>query len=392
MAAPAVVANPLQGAGAGPAPTALSPGQVLGLQRSAGNRAVSRVIARQHATPPAPPPAGTAPNASATTKAGLTRAEFVPTGGEPSSSGTVSVVADGEHAVTLNAPEVTATGKVEWTPPAAAPAPAAPAAPAPAPAGGGAPPAAGAPPERPTEVRVGWINTVLEGKREFLYTEDGTPGGKVVRSEQMQAPAGARDAMWSKDPRTGKQVQHSSSEAPFYGPAKRISPGQSADLEPFKDTPGAGAAREVEGPDGKKGKLAKISGADRFRLSIGVTEVGNNDTIHLTAKEWTVPWDVTLDQKGLGTGSAISFQKYMGRLEDIKRGEGFAVGEAGRFPWPQTPEEVKTMTTSELTQAIPYAEKQDVELVDADVPGVARPQPVRDRHRARQGERRPHLG
>ena len=171
------------------------------------------------------------------------------------------------------------------------------------PAGGGAPPAAGAPAARPTEVRVGWINTVLEGKREFLYTEDGTPGGKVVRREQMQAPAGARDAMWANDPRTGKQVQHSSSEAPFYGPAKRISPGQSADLEPFKDTPGAGAAREVEGPNGKKGKLAKISGADRFRLSIGVTEVGNNDRIHLTAKEWSVPWDVTLDQKGLGTGS-----------------------------------------------------------------------------------------
>jgi len=359
--APAVVANPFEGAGAGPVPTAITPPQALALQRRAGNRAVARLIARQVPTPD-PPSAGTAPGASASTDKGLRHGEFTAKGGDPQSSGTVTATADGTASVNLSAPKVTADGGVSWhkpADPAAAPAPAA-GVPAPAsapPAGGAATPAADA---KPGEARIGWLNTLLSGERIFTYTEDGTPSGKLVREIRMMGPSGGRDAMFSNDARTGKQVPHSSSEAPFYGPAKRVKPGESATLEQFSDEPGAAVKRQMQGPGGEQGKLAKISGADRFRLSIGIAEVDNPSTIHLTAKEWSVPWDVAVDQKGVGSGGKVSIEDFKGQLADIKRGEGYVVGEAEQFPWPQTPDEVKSFSTSELMRAIPYAEKKDV--------------------------------
>ena len=170
--APAVEAHPLAGAGAGPARAPVTPGQALALQRSAGNRAVTRILARR--TPP--PPAGTAPGASAATAKGLKHGDFAPTGGDPTASGNVTVSASGPSAVTVNAPQITATGSVAWNPPAAAPAaPGTPATPPPAtppagtpPAAPGAAPAGGAPAAPaapPTEARAGWINTLLSADR-----------------------------------------------------------------------------------------------------------------------------------------------------------------------------------------------------------------------------------
>jgi hypothetical protein len=329
------------GMGAGFAPTSLTPGQAVALSRTAGNQAVTQLIARQPAAAPAaPPPAGTAPGASASTAKGLKHADFSPTGGDPSASGTVSVTPNGADAVTLNAPEVTAGGGVTWNAPATPPDPA-------------------APPPDPAEARAGWINTLLSGDRKLTYTEDGTPGGKVVREQHMMSTPGGRDAMWAEDKRTGTQVQHSGSEAPFYGSAKRVRRGETVQLDQFKDQPGGGAQREMEGTGGAKGKLAKVSGADKFRLSVGIAEVGNAETIHLTAKEWTVPWDVTVDQKGGGQGAAISVDAFRGQLQDIERGKGFVVGDAGDFPWPQTPDDVKRFTSTELMNAIPYAQSLD---------------------------------
>jgi hypothetical protein len=338
--APAAAPSPAF-AGIGFAPGSLTPGQAIALQRTAGNHAVTGLLSRQPvAAPAAPPPAGTAPGASATTDKGLKHADFSTTGGDPSTSGTVTVAAEGPGGVVLNAPKITADGGVTW----AAPPPPDPAAPAPA---------------GPTEARAGWLNTLLSGDRVFTYTADGTPGGKVVREEHMMGPEGGRDAMFSTDARTGKRVPHSSAEAPFYSAARRLKPGETVALEQFIDQPGASVQREVEGSGGEKGKLAKIGGADRFRLSIGIAEVDNASTIHLTAKEWTVPWDATVDQSGRGTGSAISVADFKGRLEDIERGKGYVVGEAEQFPWPQTPEEVKSFSSPELIRAIPYAERQD---------------------------------
>ena len=343
-AAPSLGAAFGGGLGAGFAPTDLTPRQAIALSRTAGNQAVARLLARQPAAAAAapPPPAGTAPGASAATAKGLKHADFTPSGGDPTATGSVSVTPNGPDAVTLNAPEIKATGSVAWNAPATPPDPAAP------------------PPDTPTEARVGWINTLLSGDRKFTYTEDGTPGGKVVREQHMMSTPGGRDAMWSPDKRTGKQVQHSSSEAPFYSSAKRLKPGESAELEPFTDQPGGGAERQMDGSGGVKGKLAKVSGADKFRLSIGIAEVGNAETIHLTAKEWTVPWDVDVDQQGGGKGGVVSIEDFKGRLQDIERGKGFVVGDAGDFPWPQTPEDVKRFTSSELLNAIPFAERIDV--------------------------------
>ncbi len=303
-------------------------------------------MARQAAPAPpgaAPGSAHTAPGASGATAKGLTHAEFTPGGGAPQTAGTVSVTRAGSEVV-LSSPKITAEGSVAWKAPAT-------------PAGGGAPPPR--PPGTPDDVRVGWINTLLEGDRVFTYTADGSPGGKVVREERGMAPAGGRDAMFDNDRRTGRQVPHRDSEAPFYSATRRVRPGEKTDLVPFVDEPGTGAPLEVHGAGGEKGRLAKVSGADRFRLSIGVAEVGDPASIHLTAKEWAVPWDVTVSEAGTGAGGPIAVEDYKGRLEDIRRGQGYVVGEAERFPWPRSPEEVKAFTTDELIKATPYAERRD---------------------------------
>ena len=73
------------------------------------------------------------------------------------------------------------------------------------------------------------------------------------------APEGGRDAMFDQDKRTGKQVPHSTAEAPFYSTAKRVKPGESVTLDQFTDQPGAAVQRQVES-GGQQGKLAKISG------------------------------------------------------------------------------------------------------------------------------------
>src|SRR4051794_6659456 len=106
--APAPAAAPSAAfAGIGFAPGSLTPGQAIALQRTAGNHAVTGLLSRQPAAAPAaPPPAGTAPGASATTDKGLKHADFSTTGGDPSTSGTVTVAAEGPGGVVLNAPKI----------------------------------------------------------------------------------------------------------------------------------------------------------------------------------------------------------------------------------------------------------------------------------------------
>ena len=54
---------------------------------------------------------------------------------------------------------------------------------------------------------------------------------------------------------------------------------------------------------------------------------------------------MTVDQQGVGTGGKVSVEDFKGLLADSSRAVGYVVEDAEQFPWPHTPEEVKTFST-----------------------------------------------
>jgi hypothetical protein len=145
---------------------------------------------------------------------------------------------------------------------------------------------------------------------------------------------------------------------PFYQKPKTIHPGDTADVA-FEDEPKSGETPlKLRGSDGKEYTLGRVTGSDQFRLSVGVAEVDDNAAIHLSATEWTVPWNMDVVGGG-GTGSAAHIDAFKGKLEDIKPGEGWTTADAQRFPWPRDEAEAQSLTSTELIKGIPFAERAD---------------------------------
>jgi hypothetical protein len=337
-----------------PGPSALSTGQVLALQRSVGNGAVSAMLAGGRPGMPARSLARvgephTEPGVSKATPKGLVAADFSVSGGAPSApaKASASTMKREKDSVTFDSAKVTASATVTWGSAAAAPG-AAPATPAPAPAPD---------PAKPMDASVGFINTILASERTLTYTDNGKPDGKVVAMLRSATPKGTRDAWWSKKDGGGQQ-ENTNTFKPFYSKPETLKPGESKTIS-FEDQPGDSAPLTMKSMDGKTtGKLARMSGADSFRLSVGVTELGGADKpIHLAASEWTVPWDLDVPQVegDTTTGRDVDIAKYKGALEDIKPGEGFGVGDAKTIPYPVTDEDVATMGLQQLLVAIPFA-------------------------------------
>jgi hypothetical protein len=301
-----------------------------------GKRSSGRSIARQ------PAPAGTAPGASAKTKSGIVRGDFESpepkvtlTGGPPTAKKA------GEDKVELSGPGIEASANVTWK---AAPQPD-PAAPAP-------------PPDPPVET--GFIQTVLHSDRGFVYTEDGKPGGKVGREVRDIVPEGSRDArhLAGQKDNKGKPIQ-GSGRGPFYQLPRAIKRGESGDVTMTDEPTGGDTPFKLKGSDGKEHTLAKITGSDHFRLSVGVAETSDyGNPIHLSAKEWTVPWDMEV-AGGSGQGKAAHLDKFLGSLDDIKPGTGWATADAQRFPWPHDEAEAQSLSSDQLIKAIAFAQSVD---------------------------------
>lgn len=334
----------------------VSPGRasiadVLRLQRSAGNRLVSRWLARQPAAPTPPPgPPGTAPGASARTPKGLTRDDFEPVSFDPKFIGDnqlEAVPGAGGDTIDLKAPEVVANAKVTMKKPDTAPAD--PAAPAP-------------PPDKPKSATVGFIQTVLNSERRLRYTEDGTAQGKLGVEIRDAVPPGSRDARSAKGAKAqGGGPVEGSGWAPFYQEPKPVSPDTPTEVAFNDHTTQTGIQLKLKGTDDKLYTLSQVVGGDSFRLSVGAIEPdGPKSPIHLAAKEWRVPWDMTLDASHKAKGGKIDVGKYEGKLEDISPATGWSDRDAQQFRWPQDEAEAEKLDTSSLVKGIPFAQRWDV--------------------------------
>jgi hypothetical protein len=335
---------------------------VLALQRSAGNAAVARLVqergplaggdgsgtgddevdagrraylARQAA------PAGTAPGASAKTKSGITRADFEsPTPKINLKGGPPTAKKVGDDKVELAGPGIEGSANVKWKPPDQ--------------------PDPNAPPPTPDRVEIGFIQTVLHSDRGFLYTDDGKPTGKVGREVRDIVPEGSRDArhLAGQKNNKGKPIQ-GSGRGPFYQEPRGLKRGESGDVTMTDEPTGGDTPFKLTGSDGKVYTLARVRGSDNFRLSVGVAETTDyGSPIHLSAIEWTVPWDMDV-AGGSGQGAAAHIDKFRGQLEDIKPGVGWATADAQRFPWPHDEAEAQSLSSGELVKAIPFAQQID---------------------------------
>ena len=161
---------------------------------------------------------------------------------------------------------------------------------------------------------------MLSSRRTFLYTEGGTPGGKVGVELRDAVPDGTRDARATKgESAIGGGPVEGSGFAPFYQQPRSIGQDQETDVTFTDHTTQSGIKLTLKGTDDKLYTLSQVVGGDHFRLSVGAVDQGEGkkDPIHLAAKEWRVPWDMTLDANHSAKGGQIGKEDYKGRLEDI---------------------------------------------------------------------------
>ena len=176
-------------------------------------------------------------------------------------------------------------------------------------------------------------------------------------------PDGTRDARATKgQSAVGGGPVEGSGFAPFYQQPRSLSQDQETDVTFTDHTTQTGIKLTLKGTDDKLYTLSQVVGGDHFRLSVGAVDQGEGakDPIHLAAKEWRVPWDMTLDASHSAKGGRIGTEDYKGRLEDISPATGWSDRDAQQFRWPRDEAEAQQLDTASLIKGIPYAERWDV--------------------------------
>jgi hypothetical protein len=269
--APVTAAVP---AAAGPMPSGaggLTPATVLALQRSAGNAAVSAVLARQPTpAPAAPPAAGGGPK-----EGPLAAGEIQVQGGGPKPKGSWAMESkvDGDRLV-LGSPLVEFDATLSVAAPATE--------------------------RKIPSTTVGFIQTVKTADRQGIYTTDGTPSGQPVATKHTSA-AGTRDVQTNlvadaggvQLDDSGKPVQFQKALPPWYDNPGYLDDQQRSTTVSTADKTKAVFPLETEYL-GKKGKLAKTAGADRFRMAVAA-KPGDAAATFLKSEDWDSPWDSTID-------------------------------------------------------------------------------------------------
>jgi hypothetical protein len=332
---PAPVQAPAVQAVAAPAPAVgFGPAQVLALQRSAGNAATAAYLRRQPAPAATPPPAAAGP---------LTAGDLEGSIELPSARNSASLKArvdkiGGQETVIVESDVVDLKGEVT------------------AKENDPANPGATIDPD----VRVGFVQTVEEVGRIGKYTEDGTPAGKPYADVRPFVKPGTRDVQGQ---RTAKGAASSDKATPpFYDAFQTLN--KRGQTRPLESMDRLSHALDLEIADGK-GKLASLSGTDRFRTSVTAHQPPAAP-IHLDAAEWSQDWTMALDPSThTGTGAAPTAQTFKGQLAAIGTPTGAANRDQITWTAIKDPAALAQLSHAELLQALPMAREQDRPVYEA---------------------------
>ena len=265
VAAPAMGgAMPL---GLGPVSAPMTPARVLALQRSAGNAAVTAMLAREEKekTPVTGP------------------GDFGVSGGAPQVGGTVTAKPEGEG-VRAESPDVKYQTAKVWLQEGKT-------------LGG--------------SQNFGFVQNLVTSTRGAVWRRGGEPDGEVTKNWRS-GQGKAYDAV--SDPNDDSKI-HKAVFAPFYWPPGSINDenvaASPAETDPVAhDQPGF----TLEAKDEEGGRLTEFVGADQFKLGVGVKK---GDAFYtLAAWDWAVPWDMKVDKDLNGAGKAVTSEEVQDLLKD----------------------------------------------------------------------------
>ncbi len=269
VAAPA--AAPAVGGGGGAPLGALlagpmTPARVLSMQRSAGNSAVTTLLQRQEKekTPVAGP------------------GDFGVSGGDPQVGGNVTAKPDGDG-VRAESPDVKYTPAKVWLQEGKT-------------LGG--------------SQNFGFVQNLVTSTRGAVYRRGGDPAGDIT-SEPREAHKKAYDAV--SDPNDDSKI-NKRVFPPFYWPPGSINDenvaGSPAETDPVAhDQPGFTLPAKED-----DGRLTEFVGSDQFKLGVAVKKDAAVWT--LRAFDWSVPWDMKVDQSLNGAGKAVQSKEVQDLLKD----------------------------------------------------------------------------
>jgi hypothetical protein len=306
----------------------MTPASVLALQRSAGNSAVTSMLARVDKTPVAGP------------------GDFGVSGGEPQSPGTVTAKPDGDG-VRAESPDVKFEAKV-WLND-----------------------------DKTLEgsQNFGFVQNLVNSNRGTVYRRGGDPAGEIT-AEPHEGHGKAWDAVSdpNNDAKPNKGVY-----PPFYWPPSTMNDdntsGSPATTDPnAHDQPGF--TMPAKSGDGR---LTEFKGSDQFKLGVAVKK---GEAVHmLKAFDWTVPWDVQVDKTLNGAGKAVESKEIQDALKDgpdaTLRDWSLRPNSGDVWEGFSTLEEAMKRTTAELLNWIGPAKAHDptsygyiCAALDAKAPGV----------------------
>ena len=322
--------------GLGPVSSPMTPARVLALQRSAGNAAVSAMLARQE-------------KEKEKEKTPVTGAgDFGVSGGAPQVGGTVTARPQGEG-VRAESPDVKYQPAKVWLQEGKT-------------LGG--------------SQNFGFVQNLVKSTRGAVWRRGGEPDGEVTKNWRS-GQGKAYDAV--SDPNDDKKI-HKAVFAPFYWPPGSINDenvaASPAETDPVAhDQPGFTLEAKQDG-----GRLTEFVGSDQFKLGVGVKK---GDAFYtLAAWDWAVPWDMTVDKDLNGAGKAVTSKVVQDLLKEgpdtsLGAKDWSLRGAEDVFEGFATPAEAQKRSAKELLNWIHKAKEYDppsyaniVSALDAKAPDV----------------------
>jgi hypothetical protein len=178
------------------------------------------------------------------------------------------------------------------------------------------------------QIEVGPTQSVLDSTRTVEYREGGTQAGALVAQDKTTVDKPHRDAVFDEEKGKVKEGVY----APWYEQPVFLQEGKTSETVHFMDEPAFSAPLKSG-----SGTITGTKGADNFRTSIAARAASDRQLNHLKNWEWTAPWDMQIDVAKGGTGARGGATEVQSvppvldgpiALEDYKTWMAFATVEA----------------------------------------------------------------